>query len=188
MWDLKATDVMQGVVYGTGIKEMEKDERLRTRLDFDSYFGTVVHRFCAQAVIGLDITLYGGGGQKKSFLPLVDSINCLEIVMRNPHKKGYRVINQFDKIYSIQKIAATVAKVACSMEIIEPHLCHVDNYRLEDQKHRYTPINETLKSLGYTSSSSLRKEIEKIIKLMLENKDTLRKYKKVLKPHHSYLG
>jgi nucleoside-diphosphate-sugar epimerase len=187
MWGLKVTDVMQGIVYGAGIKEMEKDVRLMTRLDFDNYFGTVVHRFCAQAVIGSDITLYGGGGQKRSFLPLEDSIKCLELIMCNPHEGGYRVVNQFDRVHSIRTIAQTVVDEASAMKLSKPTIRSVDNYRLERHDHLYAPINETLKSLGYTTSSSLPNEVRKIIKLMIKNKDILEKYKDVLKPHHSYL-
>ena len=52
IWGLRATDIMQGVVFGTRIDAMGDDPRLRTRLDFDQCFGTAINRFCCQAVIG----------------------------------------------------------------------------------------------------------------------------------------
>src|SRR5436305_13498611 len=79
IWGLRATDVMQGVVFGTRIDEMGEDERLLTRFDFDQAFGTAINRFCAQAVIGHPLTIYGGGHQKRGFLPLRDSEQCLTI-------------------------------------------------------------------------------------------------------------
>ena len=40
LWGLRATDIMQGVVFGTRIDDMAEDDRLLTRLDFDQAFGT----------------------------------------------------------------------------------------------------------------------------------------------------
>src|SRR5438093_4082562 len=77
LWGLRATDIMQGVVFGTRIDEMGDDERLLTRLDFDQCFGTVINRFSCQAAIGEPISPYGKGHQKRGFLPLRDSIQCL---------------------------------------------------------------------------------------------------------------
>ena len=65
LWGLRSTDVMQGVVYGTQIDIMRQDERLSTRFDFDQAFGTAINRFCAQAVIGLPVTPFGKGNQKR---------------------------------------------------------------------------------------------------------------------------
>ncbi|MEO8396489.1 MAG: NAD-dependent epimerase/dehydratase family protein, partial [Chloroflexota bacterium] len=74
IWNLSATDIMQGVVFGTQIDAMGSDPRLRSRLDFDQCFGTAVNRFCCQAVIGHPLTLYGSGSQTRGFLPLRDSM------------------------------------------------------------------------------------------------------------------
>src|SRR5215217_6995166 len=52
VWGLRATDVMQGVVFGTRTDGAVQDAPFRTRLDFDQAFGTAVNRFCCQAVIG----------------------------------------------------------------------------------------------------------------------------------------
>jgi len=51
-WGLRATDLNQGVVYGIETEETARDERLITRFDYDEIFGTVLNRFCLQAVIG----------------------------------------------------------------------------------------------------------------------------------------
>ena len=84
IWGIRATDVMQGVVFGTRIEGMGDDPRLRTRLDFDQAFGTVINRFCCQAVIEHPLTPYGAGGQVRGFLPLGDSIRCLTLGLENP--------------------------------------------------------------------------------------------------------
>jgi len=100
IWGLRSTDVMQGVVYGTRIDEMGDDERLLTRFDFDQCFGTAINRFCAMAVAGVPIMPYGKGRQKRGFLPLRDSMQCLAIAIENPPEPGeYRVFNQFEEVY-----------------------------------------------------------------------------------------
>ncbi len=60
-WGLRATDLNQGVVYGIETDETAGDERLITRFDYDELFGTVLNRFCLQAVIGHPLTVYGAG-------------------------------------------------------------------------------------------------------------------------------
>ena len=105
IWNLRSTDIMHGIVYGTKTKEMVNDSLL-TRFDFDAFFGTVLNRFCAQAVLGEKLTVYGAGGQRRPFIALQDSIQCLKLAVENPPDKGeYLVLNQFDEAYSISEIA-----------------------------------------------------------------------------------
>ncbi len=52
IWGLRATDLNQGVVYGTVTDEVVLDEALINRFDYDDVFGTVLNRFCAQAAVG----------------------------------------------------------------------------------------------------------------------------------------
>src|ERR1700740_1477703 len=70
MWGLRATDLNQGVVYGTTTDETAMDEALINRFDYDDVFGTVLNRFCVQAAIGQPLTVYGKGGQTRGFLGL----------------------------------------------------------------------------------------------------------------------
>ena len=65
IWGLRATDLNQGVVYGIETDETARDPRLVTRFDYDGVFGTVLNRFCVQAVIGKPLTVYGKGGQTR---------------------------------------------------------------------------------------------------------------------------
>ena len=52
IWGLRATDLNQGVVYGTVTDEVVLDEALINRFDYDDVFGTVLNRFCVQAAAG----------------------------------------------------------------------------------------------------------------------------------------
>src|SRR5919198_1477220 len=67
IWDLRATDLNQGVVYGVETDESALDERLATSFHYDEVFGTALNRFCVQAVIGHPLTVYGAGGPNPGF-------------------------------------------------------------------------------------------------------------------------
>jgi len=102
---------MQGIVYRTKTSEII-DENFHTRFDFDEAFGTVMNRFCAQAVIGHLLTVHGVGGSNREFLALSDSIQCISLLIAKPPETGeYRVVNQFDEQYSVLEIAKMVENV-----------------------------------------------------------------------------
>ncbi|MFW6017765.1 MAG: NAD-dependent epimerase/dehydratase family protein, partial [Halapricum sp.] len=48
-FDIPISDVRTSIIYGTEVEETRQDPRLKTRFDFDYYFGVVAHRFAAQA-------------------------------------------------------------------------------------------------------------------------------------------
>src|SRR5436189_1887377 len=96
IWGIRATDLNQGVVYGTGIPETDMHGELRTRFDYDDIWGTVLNRFCSQAAIGYPLTVYGEGGQTRGFLDIRDTVRCVELAMLNAPERGeFRVFNQF---------------------------------------------------------------------------------------------
>src|SRR5262245_293081 len=108
-WGLRATDLNQGVVYGTMTDEVALDEALINRFDYDDVFGTVLNRFCVQAAIGQPLTVYGKGGQTRGFLDIRDTVRCIEIACHNPAAKGEcRVYNQFTEQFSIMDLARLV--------------------------------------------------------------------------------
>ncbi len=109
IWGLRATDLNQGVVYGIETDESAGDERLVTRFDYDEYFGTVLNRFCVQAVIGHPLTVYGEGGQTRGFLNIRDTLQCVELAVANPADLGeFRVFNQFTEQFSVAELAELV--------------------------------------------------------------------------------
>ena len=102
IWGLRATDLNQGVVYGTMTDEAELDEALINRFDYDEVFGTVLNRFCVQAAIGHPLTVYGKGGQTRGFLDIRDTVRCIELACLNPAAAGEcRVFNQFTEQFSV---------------------------------------------------------------------------------------
>jgi len=182
LWKLRATDVMQGVVFGTRAADAAPKEHMSTRLDFDQAFGTAINRFCCQAVIGHPLTVYGGGGQRRTFLPLRDSMQCLTIALENPPEPGeYRVFNQFESVHDLLSLAhmvrAAARELGISVEIIS-----LDNPRVERENHYYQPERRRLTDLGYRPSCDLRTELKTALVDLTPCRATIEKYKQVLLP------
>ncbi|GJM17017.1 MAG: NAD-dependent dehydratase [Thermodesulfobacteriota bacterium] len=182
IWGLRSTDIMQGVVFGTRIDEMGDDERLLTRFDFDQSFGTAINRFCCQAVTGEPISPYGKGHQKRGFLPLRDSMQCLTIALENPPAVGeYRVFNQFQEVYDITELAEKVHKVA-NAQGIESEIRNIENPRQELEEHYYNPDHKHLLDLGYKPSQDVESEIGIILQDLIRWRDRIEEKREVLIP------
>ncbi len=148
IWGLRSTDLHQGVVYGIETDESAVDERLVTRFDYDEYFGTVLNRFCVQAVIGHPLTVYGEGGQTRGFLNIRDTLQCVELAVSNPPALGeYRVFNQFTEQFSVAKLADLVSRSASELGH-EVAIRNVPNPRIEAEEHYYNAANTKLHDLG----------------------------------------
>ena len=161
-WGLTSTDIMQGVVFGTGITDETESIEL-TRFDYDECFGTAINRFCTQAISNLPLTVYGEGNQIRGFLPLKDSIQCLKIAIDNKPKKGeYRTYNQFENIYSIKELAKAVSKSAKQLGI-DTKITTIPNPRTELDKHYYNPEHSKLLKLGYKPTTNISREIYNLL-------------------------
>ncbi|MGI0140350.1 MAG: UDP-sulfoquinovose synthase [Thermoplasmata archaeon] len=161
IWNLRATDVMQGVIYGTRTPDLA-DDRLLTRFDFDETWGTALNRFIAQAIVGVPLTVYGKGGQTRGFIALEDSVQSLRLALEHPAARGeYRVFNQFDAAYSVNQLAETTVRVAHEFGLA-PTITHTPNPRVEAEEHFYEPIHEHLYRLGYQRSRELEEVVREI--------------------------
>jgi UDP-sulfoquinovose synthase len=148
IWGLRATDLNQGVVYGIETEETAGDDRLITRFDYDETFGTVLNRFCVQAVIGHPLTVYGKGGQTRGFLNIRDTLQCVELAASTPAELGeYRVFNQFTEQFSVGQLADLVQR--CGRELgHDVEIEHFPNPRIEAEEHYYNPTHTKLLDLG----------------------------------------
>ena len=147
-WGLRATDLNQGYVYGIDTDETTLSEDLNTSFHYDHVFGTVLNRFCVQAVCGIPLTIYGKGTQSRACLNLVDTLKCIDIAVNNPADKGeYRVFNQFTESFSINELAKKVQKNAIDLGL-KVKLQNIENPRKEMEDHYYNPINDNLVKLG----------------------------------------
>ena len=158
LWGLRITDIMQGVVFGLGWGTPAQDELL-TRFDYDEYFGTVINRFCAQAASNYPLTVYGSGGQTRGYIPLRDSLRCIELASKNPpaDDSRYRTFNQLAKTFSVRELAMAV------QEVSGIKIDYLPEVRMEAQEHDYYPVTEGLAALGYTPTINLHEDISNLI-------------------------
>lgn len=182
IWGLRSTDIMQGVVFGTSIDEMGDDERLLTRFDFDQCFGTVLNRYCAEAVIGHPLSPFGAGQQKRGFLPLRDSMQCLTIAINNPAEEGeYRVFNQFEEVYSVTQLAKKVKKVGAEFGL-NADISNLENPRIEKEEHYYNPDHQHLLDLGYKPTHDVEQELRIMLECLCKYRGRIEERKEVLIP------
>jgi UDP-sulfoquinovose synthase len=181
IWGLSSTDIMQGVVYGTRTDIITIPE-LYTRFDFDEVFGTAINRFCAQAVIGHPLLPYGKGHQKRGFIALRDSMQCLTIAIENPPEKGeYRVFNQFDEVYSVLDLAQCVKKHGDNMKL-SVAVDHIEDPRIEAEEHYYRPDSQKLRQLGFKATHTLDDEVEIMLKDLILQKGRIQAKKERIMP------
>jgi UDP-sulfoquinovose synthase len=148
IWGIRATDLNQGVVYGTVTDETNLHEALINRFDYDEVFGTVLNRFCIQAASGHPLTVYGTGGQTRGFLDIRDTVRCIEIACLNPAAPGEcRVFNQFTEQYSVLELANMVKTAAAEMGL-PVEIEHMPTPRVEAQQHYYNAKHSKLVDLG----------------------------------------
>ncbi len=188
LWGLRSTDIMQGVVYGTRTPEMNDEPVLATRFDFDQSFGTAINRFCAQAVIGHPLTLYGKGHQKRGFLPLRDAMQCLHIALTRPPDGGeYRVFNQFEDVYDLTELATRVQAAARQLGL-QATIEHLDNPRVELEDHYYHPDRRNLIDRGYKPSHDLDAELRVMLADLRPHADRILARQAVLLPDIRWRG
>jgi len=148
IWGLRATDLNQGVVYGTMTDETAMDEALINRFDYDDVFGTVLNRFCIQAAIGQPLTVYGKGGQTRGFLDIRDTVRCIEIACENPANRGEcRVYNQFTEQFSVRDLAKMTVTAGKKLGL-NVEVDHLQDPRVEAEEHYYNAKHSKLIDLG----------------------------------------
>ena len=148
IWGLRATDLNQGVVYGTMTDEVALDEGLINRFDYDEVFGTVLNRFCVQAATGVPLSVYGKGGQTRGFLDIRDTVRCVEIACLNPAAPGeFRVFNQFTEQFSVSQLARMVESAGKKLDL-EVRVDHLPDPRVEAEEHYYNAKHSKLLELG----------------------------------------
>jgi UDP-sulfoquinovose synthase len=159
IWGLRATDLNQGVVYGTMSDEVALHEGLINRFDYDEVFGTVLNRFCVEAAVGHPLTVYGKGGQTRGYLDIRDTVRCIEIACQSPAKPGeFRVFNQFTEQFRVLELAHMVKTAAKNLGL-KVEIDHLPAPRVESEEHYYNAKHSKLIDLGlqphYLSESLL---------------------------------
>jgi UDP-sulfoquinovose synthase len=173
VWGLRATDLNQGVVYGTVTDETAMDEALVNRFDYDEIFGTVLNRFCVEAAIGHPLTVYGKGGQQRGFLDIRDTVRCVEIACNHPAKQHeFRVFNQFTERFSILDIAHQVhaagKKIGLNVEIT-----HLPDPRVEAEEHYYNAKHSKLIDLGLQPHYLSENLLDSLLQIAVKYQDRI---------------
>jgi UDP-sulfoquinovose synthase len=173
IWGLRATDLNQGVVYGTITDEVLMDEALINRFDYDEVFGTVLNRFCAQAAIGSPLTVYGKGGQTRGFLDIRDTVRCIELVCLNPAERGeFRVFNQFTEQFSVLELAEIIQTVADGMGL-RVEINNLPDPRVEAEAHYYNAKHSKLSDLGLEPHLLSDSLVDSLINVALRYRDRI---------------
>jgi UDP-sulfoquinovose synthase len=170
-WGIRATDLNQGVVYGIETEETKLDPRLATRFDYDEYFGTALNRFCLQAIIGHPLTVYGGGGQTRGYLNILDTLACVELACLNPAQPGeFRVFNQFTEQFSVNELADIVQRAGKEYGI-DVQVDHIENPRVEKEEHYYNPKHTALLDLGLQPHLLSETLVESVFSVIERHRD-----------------
>ena len=184
-FDIPISDVRTAITYGTEIEETRADDRLKTRFDFDYYFGVVAHRFAAQAVAGYPLTVYGKGEQRKPFVSLEDAVEGLARLACGDGPdatdetagapEGLTVYNQVTRPIAIVELAETIRDVAADFDL-DVEVTHVENPRDEDETHRMEIDNDRYMDLIGEQRATFAEGVEDIL-------DTLVRYREVITSH-----
>ncbi|MDL0138585.1 NAD-dependent epimerase/dehydratase family protein [Halobacterium salinarum] len=174
-FDIPVSDVRTAIVYGTQTEETRADDRLNTRFDFDYYFGTVAHRFAAQAVAGYPVTVYGKGEQRKPFISLEDSVEGLaQLALTDPADRpdDHVVYNQVTRAISIVEIAETIADVGDDYGL-DVAVEHFQNPRDEDETHKMEIEQDRYDALIGEQAQDFQSGIHDVLDTLTDHADVI---------------
>ncbi len=170
------TDIRTSIIYGTDTNETKGISELSTRFDFDFYFGTLINRWCAMAVIEEPLTVYGSGNQIKPFIHLDDAVQSLVDVVKKSNDGEYQVYNQLTEYIKIKELASMIAE---SME----HRGHtakiknIQNPRVEKEDKDYRFENSRFLKLLSSVPRTMENSIGEILDALLPNKEKIHRFK-----------
>jgi len=178
-WGIKVTDLMQGPVYGIITEEADGQTELMPNFHYDEVFGTVLNRFIVEAVSGYPLTVYGKGSQRRGFINILDTMQCVYLSVIKPPKKGeLRIFNQLTEVFSINELAEMVKRAGKKMGY-NVRIRHLKNPRVEKEEHYYNVKYTGLIRLGLKPHLLTDKTLEDLFKIVEE-------YKKNIN-HHLFL-
>ena len=139
-------------------------------------------------MIGMPLTVYGGGGQQRGCIALEDSVRCLQLLLHNPPEPGeYRVVNQLDEVYRLDELATRIVEAGCRHRLTAGFR-RIPNPRLESEDHSYDVTSEILPSLGYRSRNAMDEDLDAIFRKLMSNAERLGLLEGVLIPDVNWVG
>ena len=172
-FEFPMSEVRTAIVYGTETEETQEHES-PTRFDFDYYFGTVVNRFCAQAVAGYPITVYGKGEQRKPMVSLEDTVESLVRLVEEGHSgdDGIDIYNQVTRPVAIVELAETIAEVGDEFDL-NAEVKHYENPRNEDEEHKMEMENDQFLELVGGQKQTLEEGIRDVLGTLVDEQDRI---------------
>ena len=135
-------------------------------------FGTVLNRFCVQAVIGRPLTVYGDGGQTRGFLNIRDTLQCVELAVEQPRRGAATSASSTSSPSSSRsaELADLVQKAGTELGY-EVAVERLENPRVELEEHYYNATHTKLLDLGLEPSHLGEELVESMIHAIERHKD-----------------
>ncbi len=132
-------------------------------------YGMVVPRFVEQAVAGEPITIFGTGGQTRSFCDVRDTVVALDLLASTPAASGEIVNVGNDREISISALADLV----CARAKKPPnhqHLSYVEAYgqQYDDILRRKPSLEKLIRLTGFQHRWQLEDTLDNLIELTKE--------------------
>ncbi len=159
MYNLKITDLHQGVVWGTNTKETLMHKNLCNRYDYDGDYGTVLNRFIMQASMNFPLTIHGSGNQVRPFININNTADCIALAAEsNKNINGVNIYNQLTETHKLIDLAKKIQKLTnCK-------ITHHKNPRIEKENNTLIAKPIGLINLGlkpiYLSDDLIKAEME----------------------------
>ena len=139
----------------------------------------MLNRFVVQAVAEYPLTVYGQGGQTRGYLNIKDTLNCIRLSVEQPADKGQlRIFNQFTETFSVNDLAEKVSQAATQLGL-DVKIEHIENPRVEAERHYYNPKHTGLMDLGLRPHYLTKRILTTMMEFVL-------KYKNKIKPDQFY--
>lgn len=157
-WRMKLLELRTAIVYGTRVNTIDSPV---TRLDWDFWFGTVIHRFALASKTDYPIKVYGKGLQEKPFISLRDCVKSLIHSIDYDIKPGHEIMNQTTHTMSVKTCA----------ELVGGNIHNIPNPRVENEDYHMVIRNEKFMKL-LNSKAPSKSDIETEINLIKEDINT----------------
>jgi len=165
------SDVRTSIIYGLDTEETKDNRKLSTRFDFDFYFGTILNRWCAMAVSGELLTVYGSGNQIKPFIHIEDAAKSLVNLVKKGSPAKFRVYNQLTEYIRIKHLAQTIA------EHINVEVSNISNPRKEKEDEEYRFENSRFMDLLSGKPRQIRESIGEVLNALIPYRNRIRRYR-----------
>lgn len=169
-YNIKITDLHQGIVWGHETLETKLHTNLNNRFDYDGDFGTVLNRFLIQSAINYPLTVHGTGEQTRAFININDTIKCISLAVENePSERRVRIMNQMSETHKLIDLAKTVSSITGSK------IAFVDNPRNELAANSLKVENKSFHNLGWEPIKINKKRLLEIISFVKKMKGNINK-------------